>query len=83
MGILSKVVCYSFQIAFWIHRENGMKTEEERTFALTPYQGKKLDNTFSDLLKELKNESNPEEVVGLLFRHGLMSYKIAMVLSVL
>ena len=66
---------------FWTGKWN--KNEEERTFALTPYQGKKLDNTFSDLLKELKNESNPEEVVGLLFRHGLMSYKIAMILSVL
>ena len=59
------------------------KNEEERIFALTPSQGEKLDNTFSDLLKELKNESNPEEVVGVLFRHGLMTYKIAMVLSVL
>jgi hypothetical protein len=59
------------------------KNEEERTFTLTPSQGKKHDDTFENLLEQMKSEGPPEEVIGVLFRHGLMTYKIAMILSAL
>ncbi|MDA9602383.1 DUF3987 domain-containing protein [Flavobacteriaceae bacterium] len=59
------------------------KNEEERTFTLTPSQGKKHDDTFENLLEQMKIEGPLEEVIGVLFRHGLMTYKIAMILSAL
>ena len=59
------------------------KNEEERTFTLTPSQGKKLDNTFENILEEIKKESPREEAISVLFRHGLMTFKIAMIFSAL
>jgi hypothetical protein len=59
------------------------KNEEERTFTLTPSQGKKHDDTFENILEQMKSEGPLEEVIGVLFRHGLMTYKIAMILSAL
>ena len=59
------------------------KNEEERTFALTPSQGKKLDNTFENILEEIKKETPREEAISVLFRHGLMTFKIAMIFSAL
>ena len=57
------------------------KNEEERTFTLTPSQGKKHDDTFENILEQMKSDGPLEEVIGVLFRHGLMTYKIAMILS--
>ena len=59
------------------------KNEEERTFTLTPSQGKKHDDTFENILEQMKSDGPLEEVIGVLFRHGLMTYKIAMILSAL
>ena len=59
------------------------KNEEERTFTLTSSQGKKHDDTFENILEQMKSEGPLEEVIGVLFRHGLMTYKIAMILSAL
>ena len=57
------------------------KNNDERSFSLTPEQGEKLDNTFAKTLETMKKDDCQEEAVSVLFRHGLMTYKIAMTLS--
>ena len=42
-----------------------------------------LDDTFGNILEKMKSEGSHEEVIGVLFRHGLMTHKIAMILSAL
>jgi len=61
---------------------NGNKNKEPRTFNITKTQGDRLNETFRAKLEELKIEQN-DTAVSVLFRHGLMVYKIAMVLSIL
>jgi len=57
------------------------KNNEERKFSLTPEQGKKLDNTFDEICEKMKKDKCEKEAIGVLYRHGLMTYKIAMTLS--
>ena len=59
----------------------NQKNHDERSFSLTPEQGEKLDNTFAKTLEKMKKDDCQEEAVSVLFRHGLMAYKIAMTLS--
>ena len=58
------------------------KSNEKQIFYMSEKQGNKLDKTFSDALNH--NTSNySSHVSGLTFRLGLMTFKIAMVLSAL
>jgi hypothetical protein len=58
------------------------KSNEKQIFYMSEKQGNKLDKTFSDALNH--NTSNySSQVSGLTFRLGLMTFKIAMVLSAL
>jgi len=59
----------------------NQKNVKEKRFSLTPKQGNKLDNTFKSILKNMKNDDCQDEAVSVLYRHGLMTYKIAMTLS--
>ncbi len=55
-------------------------SQSSRLFNLTESQGKILDNTFSETLDE-KYELHGGDSSSLVFRLGLITYKIAMVLS--
>jgi hypothetical protein len=58
------------------------KSSEKQIFYMTEKQGKELDKRFSDALKH--NTTNySDSVSGITFRLGLMTFKIAMVLSAL
>ena len=58
------------------------KSNEKQIFYMTEKQGKELDKRFSDALKH--NTTNySDSVSGITFRLGLMTFKIAMVLSAL
>jgi hypothetical protein len=58
------------------------KSSEKQFFYMSEKQGKELDKIFSDALKH--NTTNySSSVSGLTFRLGLMTFKIAMVLSAL
>ena len=63
--------------SFYTNHKNG----EERSFRLTPEQGRKLDTTFKEQIKKMKAKGSPEEAYSVLFRLGLMAYKLAMILS--
>jgi len=56
------------------------KSNTAQKFAMTEKQGLKLDNTFRELLKHNTALYN-ENVLGTVYRLGLMCYKIAMTLS--
>ncbi|MFT5297645.1 MAG: hypothetical protein ACI9YH_003681 [Colwellia sp.] len=56
------------------------KNNTTQKFAMTEEQGLKLDNTFMELLKHNTALYN-ENVLGTVYRLGLMCYKIAMTLS--
>ena len=56
------------------------KSNTDQKFAMTEEQGLKLDNTFMELLKHNTALYN-ENVLGTVYRLGLMCYKIAMTLS--
>ena len=63
--------------SFYKNHKNG----EERSFRLTPEQGRKLDTTFKEQIKKMKAKGSTEEAYSVLFRLGLMAYKLAMILS--
>lgn len=71
------VSLYKLGQSFYTNQNNN----KERIFSLTPKQGKKLDDTFRNVLKTMKKDNGQEEAVSVLFRHGLMTYKVAMTLS--
>lgn len=71
------VILYKLGQSFYTNQNNN----KERIFSLTPKQGKKLDDTFRNVLKTMKKGNCQEEAVSVLFRHGLMTYKVAMTLS--
>lgn len=58
------------------------KSNERQIFYMTEKQGSELDKTFSDALK-YNTTYYSSSVSGLTFRLGLMTFKIAMVLSAL
>ena len=69
-SIFSSVLCDKF------------KSSEKQIFYMSEKQGKELDKTFSDALKH--NTTNySSSASGLTFRLGLMTFKIAMVLTAL
>ena len=55
-------------------------SQSNRLFNLTESQGQTLDNTYSELLDEKYNSYHGDSG-SLVVRHGLITYKIAMVLS--
>ena len=55
-------------------------SQSNRQFNLTKSQGQTLDNTYSELLDEKYNSYHGDSG-SLVVRHGLITYKIAMVLS--
>ena len=55
-------------------------SQSNRQFNLTESQGQNLDYTFSELLDD-KYSSHKGDSGSLVVRHGLITYKIAMVLS--
>ena len=55
-------------------------SQSNRIFNLTESQGQSLDNTYSELLDEKYNSYHGDSG-SLVVRHGLITYKIAMVLS--
>jgi len=59
------------------------KNEEQRTFTLTPSQGRKHDDTFENILEGIIKDIPQEEAISVFFRHGEMTHKIAMILSAL
>ena len=77
IGDSMDVILYKLGESFYTNQKNV----KEKRFSLTPKQGNKLDNTFKSILKNMKNDDCQDEAVSVLYRHGLMTYKIAMTLS--
>ena len=77
IGDSMDVILYKLGESFYTNQKN----DKEKRFSLTPKQGNKLDDTFKSILKNMKNDDCQEEAVSVLYRHGLMTYKIAMTLS--
>ena len=77
IGDSMDVILYKLGESFYTNQKNV----KEKRFSLTPKQGNKLDDTFKSILKNMKNDDCQEEAVSVLYRHGLMTYKIAMTLS--
>ena len=61
---------------------NKFKSSNSQKFIMTKQQGEKLDIVFRDALKH-NLALYGEDIPGVIFRLGLMSFKIAMVLSAL
>lgn len=62
---------------------DNQKNSAQRSFALSPSQGEKLDNTFEKRLIKMNYEGCRDEAVSVLLRHGLIAFKIAMTISAL
>lgn len=77
IGDSMDVILYKLGESFYTNQKNV----KEKRFSLTPEQGKKLDDNFKSILKKMKNDDCQEEAVSVLYRHALMTYKIAMTLS--
>ena len=56
------------------------KNNTTRKFSMTPEQGVKLDNTFEELLRH-NTALYDENVSSVVYRLGLMCFKLAMTLS--
>ena len=61
---------------------SNFSNKENRLFNITKEQGERLDKAFSSKLDKL-NLKEEENAISILFRHGLMVYRISMVLSAL
>jgi hypothetical protein len=59
---------------------NKFKSNTTQKFSMTKEQGHKLDNTFEELLRH-NTALYDENITGIVYRLGLMCFKIAMTLS--